>query len=167
MKLKKKYVIVGSVVAFLVLATGFCLVKASGDYGLCGRGFHPPFFKKEFPERILNRMDNKVEELNLSEVQKEKYAQLRASFKADFEEMRSGRYKFMKDLRAIMDQKEPDMQRLAGLVKDRLNRMPDQIGTHLDQLVDFYNILNEEQRAMVLKRMRERMASCERIVSEK
>lgn len=162
MKLKKKYVIVGSVVAFLVLATGFCMVKASGDYGFCGRGSHPPFFRKAFRERILNRMDNKMEELNLSEVQKTKYVQLKASFKADFEEMRSGRYEFMNDMRAVIDQKNPDMQKLAGLIKDRLNRMPDRIGPHLDQLVDFYNILNEEQKARVLERMRERMASCEK-----
>jgi len=162
MKLKKKYVIVGSVVAFLVLATGFCMVKASGDYGFCGRGSHPPFFRKAFPERILNRMDNKMEELNLSEVQKTKYVQLKASFKADFEEMRSGRYEFMNDMRAVIDQKNPDMQKLAGLIKDRLNRMPDRIGPHLDQLVDFYNILNEEQKTKVLERMRERMASCEK-----
>jgi len=162
MKLKKKYVIVGSVVAFLVLATGFCMVKASGDYGFCGRGSHPPFFRKAFPERILNRMDNKMEELNLSEVQKTKYVQLKASFKADFEEMRSGRYEFMNDMRAVIDQKNPDMQKLAGLIKDRLNRMPDRIGPHLDQLVNFYNILNEEQKARVLERMRERMASCEK-----
>ena len=162
MKLKKRYVIVGSVVAFLVLVTGFCMVKASGDYGFCGRGLHPPFFRKAFPERILNRMDNKMEELNLSEEQKEKYSQLKASFKADFEEMRSGRLKFMNDMRAVMDQQKPDMQKLAGLIKDRLNRMPDRIGTHLDELVDFYNILDEEQKARVLERMRERMASCEK-----
>jgi len=162
MKLKKKYVIAGSVVAFLVLVTGFCMVKASGDYGFCGRGVHPPFFKKAFPERILNRMDNKMEELNLSEEQRGKYAQLKASFKADFEEMRTGRYEFMNEMRAVIDQKKPDMQRLVGLVKDRLNRIPDRIGPHLDQLVDFYNILNEEQKAKVLERMRERMAGCEK-----
>jgi Spy/CpxP family protein refolding chaperone len=167
MKLKKKHVILGSVVAFLVFGTGFCIVKASGDYGFCGRGIHPPFFKKAFPERILNRMDNKMEEINLSEEQKEKYTQLKVSFKADFEEMRTGRYKFMNDMRVIMDQKMPDMQRLAGLVKDRLNRMPERIGTHLDQLVDFYNILNEDQKARVLERMRERMARCEKIMPEK
>ena len=162
MKRKKKYVIVGSVVAFLVLVSGFCIVKASGDYGFCGRGVHPPFFKKAFPERILNRMDNKMEELNLSEEQREKYAQLKASFKADFEEMRTGRYKFMHEMGDVIDQKKPDMQKLAGLIKDRLNRMPDRIGTHLDQLVDFYNILDEEQKARVLERMRERIASCEK-----
>jgi len=162
MKLKKKYVIVGSVVVFLVFATGFCIVKASGDYGFCGRGSHPPFFRKAFRERMLNRMDNKMEQLNLSELQKKKYAQLKTSFKADFEEMRSGRSKFMNEMRAVIDQKNPDMQRLASLVKDRLNRMPDRIGTNLDHLVDFYNILNEEQKARVLNRMRERMASCEK-----
>ena len=167
MKLKKRYVIVGSVVIFLVLVTGFCIVKASGDYGFCSRGSHPPFFRKAFPERILNRMDSKMEDLNLSEVQKTKYAQLKTSFKADFEEMRTGRSKFMNDMRAVIDQKNPDMQRVAGLVKDRLSRMPERIGTHLDELVDFYNILNQEQRARVLDKMRERMANCERIGSEK
>ena len=54
------------------------------------------------------------------------------------------------------------MQRVAGLVKTRLNRIPDRVGTNLDQLVDFYNILNEEQKAKVLARMRERMADCEK-----
>ena len=111
---------------------------------------------------MLSHMDDKMEELNLSEEQKEKYAQLKASFKADFEEMRTGRYEFMNDMRTVIDQKNPDMQRVAGLVKERLNRMPDRIGTHLDQLVDFYNILDEEQKARVLDRMRERMANCEK-----
>ena len=165
MKLKKKYVIVGSVVAFLVLATGFGIVTASGDYGFCGRGSHPPFFRKAFRERMLSHMDDKMEGLNLSEMQKKKYAQLKTSFKTDFEKMRSGRYEFMNEMRAVIDQKNPDMQKLAGLIKDRLNRMPDRIGPHLDQLVDFYNILNEEQKVRVLDRMRERMANCERIGS--
>ena len=167
MKLKKKYVIVGSVAAFLVLVAGFCMVMASGDYGFCGRGFHPPFLNKAFPERILNRMDKKMEELNLSKEQREKYSQLKAGFTADFEEMRSGRQRFMSDMKAVIDQENPDMKRLAGLVKDRLSRMPERVGTHLDQLVDFYNILNEEQRARVVERMRERMASCEKMISEK
>ena len=162
MKLKKKYVIVGSVVDFLVFATGLCIVKASSDYGFCGRGSHPPFFRKAFRERMLSHMDDKMEELNLSGEQKEKYAQLKTSFKADFEEMRSGRSKFMNDMSAVIDQKNPDMQRVANLVKDRLTRMPDRIGTHLDQLVDFYNILDEEQKARVLEKMRERMANCEK-----
>ena len=99
MKRKKKYVIVGSAMAFLVLVTGFCIVGASGDYGFCGRGSHPPFFRKAFRERLLSRMDDKMEELNLSEEQKEKYAQLKTSFKADFEEMRSGRSQFMNEIR--------------------------------------------------------------------
>ena len=162
MKRKKKYVIVGGAMAFLVLVTGFCIVGASGDYGFCGRGSHPPFFRKAFRERLLSRMDDKMEELNLSEEQKEKYAQLKTSFKADFEEMRSGRSQFMNEIKAVIDEKNPDMQRVAGLVKTRLNRIPDRVGTNLDQLVDFYNILNEEQKAKVLARMRERMADCEK-----
>jgi len=155
------------VVAFLVLGTGFCILKASGDYGFCGRGFHPPFTKKAFPERILKHMDKKMEELNLSEEQKKKYAQLKVSFKADFEEMRSRRHKFMNEIKVEIEQQNPDMQRLADTVKDRLKHMPERIGTHLDQLVDLYNVLNEEQKAKVLERMRERMASCEKIMSEK
>ena len=162
MKRKKKYVIVGSVVAFLVLVSGFCIVKASGDYGFCGRGSHPPFFRKAFRERLLSRMDDKMQELNLSEEQKEKYAQLKTCFKANFEEMRSGRSQFMNEIKAVIDEKNPDMQRVAGLVKTRLNRIPDRVGTNLDQLVDFYNILNEEQKAKILARMRERMADCEK-----
>ena len=68
----------------------------------------------------------------------------------------------MNDMRVVIDQKNPDMQKVANLVKDRLTRMPDRIGTNLDQVVDFYNILNEEQKARVLEKMRERMASCEK-----
>ena len=162
MKRKKKYVILGSVVAFLVLVTGFCIVGASGDYGFCGRGSHPPFFRKAFRERMLSHMDDKMEELNLTEVQEKKYVQLKKSFKSDFEEMRSGRSGFMNEMRAVIDQKNPDMQKVAGLVKTRLNRIPDRVGSHLDELVDFYNILNEEQKAKVLDRMRERMANCEK-----
>ena len=167
MKLKKKHVIMGSVAALLVFAIGFGVVMASGDYGYCGGGFHPPFCKKAFGERIFNCMDNKMEELNLSQMQKEKYAQLKAGFKADFEEMRTGRYETMNEMRAIIDQKNPDMQRVAGLIKDRLNQMPDRIGDSLDQLVGFYDILDEEQKARVLERMRERMAGCEKYRSEK
>ncbi len=166
MRFKKRHMIVCSVAAFLVVVAGLCVVSASGDRGFCGRGPHPPFFKKAFPEQMLRCMDKKMAELNLSETQKEKYAQLRSRFKTDFEEMRSRRQKFINNIRTQIDRPDPDMQRLADMVKERLKEMPGRIGTHLDQLVEFYNILNKDQKARVLERMRQRVAGCQKMMSE-
>ena len=106
-------------------------------------------------------MDKKVEKLGLTEAQQRSYADIREKIEADFKKMSDGRKALFKDLKGEINKESPDMNRVAGLLKDRLKEMPDRMGRHIDHFVEFYGILNEEQKDQVLKKVRDKIGKCE------
>ena len=51
----------------------------------------------------------------------------------------------------------PDLNNVANLARERLQKMPGIIGKTLDLFMDFYNqVLTDEQRAKVIEMLRER-----------
>ena len=49
----------------------------------------------------------------------------------------------------------PDLNNVAILAKERLQKMPDIIGKNLDLFMDFYNrVLTDEQRTKVIEMIR-------------
>ncbi|MBW2076716.1 MAG: hypothetical protein JRI71_04060 [Deltaproteobacteria bacterium] len=71
------------VVAALILS--FTLLAGCGPHRYYKeRGWgHPLFSSRDFPERMLKRMDSKVEELDLTEGQGETYEEIKAKIKAN------------------------------------------------------------------------------------
>jgi hypothetical protein len=56
-----------------------------------------------------------------------------------------------------MNKENPDLNNVANLAKERLQKMPDIIGKNLDLFMDFYNrVLTDEQRAKVIEMIRDR-----------
>ncbi len=148
MSRKKKTLIIAISVLVPVLAVGGALA-GWGASRWCG-GITPDF--------ILARIDDRVEDLNLNKAQKRQYQELRARFKAQLEQGFAGRRALMSRLQAELNKPTPDMAAAAGLIKQRLNRLPARFGAGIDIWVDFYNILTPEQQQRVLKKMRRRMA---------
>jgi len=57
-----------------------------------------------------------------------------------------------------INKENADLNAVANLARDRLQNMPDIIGKNLDLFMDFYNrVLNSEQRAEVIRIIRERI----------
>ena len=160
MKPKKSYFVIGAVVLVVALIAGCGLFPSCGPQMFCERGFHPGFHGRDFSERILERIDKKVEKLGLKETQQQRYAEIRQKIEADFSKMSEGRKALFKDFQGEINKENPDIDRVAGLLKDRLKEMPDHIARHLDHFVEFYGILNEDQKARLLEKVRDRIGKC-------
>ena len=166
MKSRKKYFIIGAVILLFVLFAGFGLIMACGPPGFCdrdphsmfpGKHFHPGFFGKDFSGHIMSRMDSRVEELDLSETQMEEYEEIRLKVKAGLIEAMENRREFFRELKNEINKDNPDMNALSDHIRQHLNKMPDFMSYNLDLFMEFYNVLDENQSAMLLEKFRYRM----------
>lgn len=121
----------------------------------CRRG--PGFADRDFPERALKHMDRHVEELNLTEAQRQSYEALKSRLKAHFEEGKAKRTAWVGELRTELNKENPDIQVVAAHVKKATKALPEAMDRHVDLFVEFYGILDDGQRMKVVQRFRDRM----------
>ena len=166
MKSRKKYFIIGAAILLIALLAGVSFIAACGPPGFgdmgphrmfCGEGSHPRFFGKDFSEFILARIDSRVEDLDLSEDQMAEYRGVRQKAKDKFVFAMEKRKEFFRELRDEVNEDNPDMNALAGRIKLHLGKMEDFMSNNLDLLMEFYNILDEDQKARVIEKMRDKM----------
>jgi hypothetical protein len=62
-----------------------------------------------------------------------------------------------RELKREIDREKPDMDAVANLVKERVKRMPGKMEEATDHLIDFYNVLDDNQKAQVIEEMRKMM----------
>ena len=160
MKTKKKYFIIGGIVLFAILLTGFGLVAAWGPCGGFDRGFHSGFHNKDFSEFILWRLDKRVEELDLSEAQKGKYEEIKGKIETQLNEGMDDRKRLMKELQIEINKENPDVKVLAESIKKRIKRISAFMEGNLDLFVEFYENLDEEQKDRIIATIREKMERC-------
>ena len=167
MKSRKKYFIIGAAILLIALLAGVSFIAACGPPGFgdmgphrmfCGEGSHPRFFGKDFSQFILARIDSRVEDLDLSETQIEEYGGIRQKVKDKFVFAMEKRREFFRELHDEVNEDNPDMNALAGRIKLHLGKMEDFMSGNLDLLMEFYNILDEDQKARVIEKMREKMS---------
>ena len=167
MKSRKKYFIIGAAILLFALLAGVTFIAACGPPGFCdmgphrmfcGEGSHPRFFGKDFSEFILARIDSRVEDLDLSATQMEEYGEIRQRVKGKFVFAMEKRREFFRELRDEVNEDNPDMNALTGHIKLHLGKMEDFMSGNLDLFVDFYNILDEDQKAMLLENARKKMS---------
>jgi len=166
MKTRNKVFIGSGVVVLILVLTGFGLVAAYGPWcdsgrgfrpGFHGRGFHSGFHGKDMSEFVLWRLDKKVEELDLSDDQNEKYEAIKAKIKTRLSEGMDDRKRMMEEFHAEMDKDTPDIAGLAESVKEKVKDVSVFVEENLDLFVEFYNSLDEGQRQRVIDSIRDRM----------
>lgn len=142
----------------VALLLSFTLLAGCGPHRYYKeRGWgHPRFSGRNFPERMLKRMDSKVEELDLTEGQRETYEEIRAKVKANLIQTGEDREKLFTQLREELDRENPDMNTVVEMVKNKLKDMPEHMGQALDLFLEFFNVLDEDQKAKVLEVIREK-----------
>lgn len=121
----------------------------------CTKG--PRFAGRDFSERILKHMDSHVEELNLTETQRQSYEALKTKLKACLEDGKARRTAWVGELRTELNREKPDIQVVAAHVKKATKAFPEAMDRHVDLFVEFYNLLDEEQKMKVVQRFRDRM----------
>ena len=104
--------------------------------------------------RILEHMDEHVEDLKLTEEQQKQYQKIRANVEADIAKQMSQHKEFKAVLIEKINVDNPDISEINSLIKAELNEMPQKVSVHLDYMEEFYNILNAEQQKMVLDEIR-------------
>jgi hypothetical protein len=123
----------------------------------CGEDSHPRFFGKDFSEFILARIDSRVEDLDLSEDQMEEYRGIRQRVKDKFVFAMEKRKEFSRELHDEINKDNPNMNALASRIKLHLGKMEDFMSGNLDLLMEFYDILDKDQKARVIEKMRDKM----------
>jgi Spy/CpxP family protein refolding chaperone len=157
---RKQYFFVGYIVLFIMLFAGFGLLAGCGPCRGFHRGFHPGFHNKDFSEYILRRLDKRVEALNLSEAQKEKYKETRGKLETRLKEHMKDRKRWMEEVQTEMKKPEPDVKALSELIKKQMKRFPDFMEGNLDLFVEFYQRLDKEQKDKILSTIRKKMKRC-------
>lgn len=149
MKNIKKLYIIGIVALILSMVVGLGMVVASapGKEFLC-RGF---------PDHVLSRMDSRVETLNLNDSQKVKYGEIRAKVEKRLIDGMEDRKTLRQKIRKELSKETPDMRLMSGMLKKRINSISGFLEENLDLLVEFYDMLDEKQKATVLEHLRDKM----------
>lgn len=143
---KKVTVSLAAIVALIILGMGSVAA------------FGPPMgMPGKVHQYVLAYIDDQVEELNLSPDQEKKYQALRAKLEANLKAGAEKRKAAFMELYQGINQSNPDVRALTGVIKERMNLIPVMMGANLDLVADFYEILNDEQKAKVLKRAKKRM----------
>jgi Spy/CpxP family protein refolding chaperone len=157
MKKRKKYVIVGIVILSLLFITGLGFTAACGPQGRWHKGYHPGFHSEDVADFILWKMDKHVKELNLNDTQGQQYDELKEQVKASIKEAIERRRAFHRMMYEEINRDNPDLNNVANLARERLQKTPDIIGKNLDLFMDFYNrVLTDEQRTKVIEMIRSR-----------
>lgn len=166
MKTRNK-IFIGSGILFLVVVfTGIGLVSAYGPWmGPCSgfyprlhaRGFHSGAHHQDMADFIIWKMDKKAKELNLSASQKAKYEAIRENFKGHFTEFHAEHQKMKNQFHQEISKENPDIKWLVETAKTKLNEFSSFINKNLDLLLDFYSSLDNQQKSMINKEIRERV----------
>ncbi len=150
-KNRKKIIIASSIISIILLLA--CFFAACGEKRFCHRG-------KNISERILTRMDDKAEDLNLTKDQQEKYDVIRGKMKESFLSHKDTKNDLVTGLKDEIAKDNPDAGTIGNLIKEHLNEMPDFLSENIDLLVEFYNTLDRDQKKIVLDRIRKKIDKC-------
>ncbi len=115
---------------------------------------HRRFHHGNLSERMLERIDDHLDDLDLNEEQQKKYQTIRVNMEADMAKQGATHKEFMVKLHEKVNQENPDIAEINGLFKERLNDMPKHLAVYLDYFEEIYTMLDDEQRAEVLEDFR-------------
>ncbi len=137
----------------LILAVfGTIAVFLTGCHG-------PRHGDKYFPSRVLEHIDDHVEDLNLSEEQNEKYLDIRARLEADLIKQREAHKTFRAELIEVVDNRENDVKEITTKLRTKTGDIPGMLNLYLNYIDEFYEILDEQQQAIVMEEIRDKADS--------
>jgi hypothetical protein len=128
-----------------------------GDQRWSSWGKHHGFHGADFHEHVLKHVDDRVKALNLTEVQKEQYAVMRQKMKNELIAGQESRRRFLANVRKQMNKDLPDLHEVAGMVSERLGMLPGAVDRCMSLLLEFYESLDESQKAEVIGHLRDRL----------
>ena len=153
----------GALILSLVVLVGIGTTMTYGPRGSWAKGFPPGFHGMgchpgphgdDIADFILWKMHRHVKELNLNDAQKKEYDKSKEEIGAGIAEAIERKKDFHRIVHEEMDKENPDINALAGLMKERAQNIPDMVSKSIDLFVNFYDLLDESQ---VIEMFRSRM----------
>lgn len=158
---KKGIMIVGIGILSLLVAGGIgCGLRSPSEGG--DRAWSPwkgrhGFHGRSFPDHILNHIDERVEALNLTQAQKEQYRVIREKVRSDLAAGQGARGNLAAAVRKEMEKELPDLHQVASLVSEHAARIPEGLDKGMSRFLEFYEILDDAQKAKVIAHLRDRL----------
>ncbi len=155
--LKKRSLILGFVLLGTILVAGMGFVGCNRPPMFCGGGFHG----NDFPNHVLEKIDSEVEALELTEAQTARYQEIRTSVEKELVEVGNQRKAFFDKVKTEMEREKPDLNVLSGLVKSHVENFPIRVGMFIDDFMAFYEVLDENQKAVITTHLKEKFKKFE------
>ena len=155
--LKKRSLILGFLLFGAILVAGTGLVGCNRPPMFCGGGFHG----KDFPNHVLEKIDSEVEALELTEAQTDRYREIRRSVEKELVEVGKHRKAFFDKVKTEMEREKPNLNLLSGLVKSHVENVPIRVGMFIDDFMAFYEVLDENQKAVITNHLKEKFKKFE------
>ncbi|MGD9124394.1 MAG: Spy/CpxP family protein refolding chaperone, partial [Desulfarculaceae bacterium] len=106
---------------------------------------------------VLSRMDERVKELNLSPEQQKKYEALRTEIKEQIQKRMQAQEKFLGQVKDQLYKDDPDLKTINNAVKQKLQEMSVVVGEGMDRFLEFYGLLDPEQKQKIIDTIRDRI----------
>ena len=108
-------------------------------------------------ERILIHVDGRVSKLDLNEAQKVKYAEIRAKVATEMKQSFGTREQVKETLRTEFRKEAPDVRAASAAMEQVIQARGQSFARLPGYFADFYETLNAEQKARVLKKIRSKL----------
>ncbi len=120
-------------------------------------GCHRRFGHDNFPERVIDHIDDHVEDLSLSAKQNTLYGELKARLLVDLQKMKTEHESTKNQFRAKVNDEDAELSDVTGLIRDKSKKIPASVSLYLDYLEEFYAILDQTQQAELKAEFRKKM----------
>ncbi len=120
-------------------------------------GCHRRFGHENFPERMLEHVDDHVEDLNLSSKQTVKYQELRVRLAEDLQKMKVDHEGFRDQFKEKVNDDTAELGDVTNLIREKSKAIPTLVAVHLGYLEEFYAILDQTQQAELKAEFRKKM----------
>ena len=154
---KKRSLMVGLAIFGAIVIAGLGFVGCHKPPMFCGGGFGG----NNFPKHVLEKIDSEVEALELTEAQQVRYEEIRSKIENELTAVGEKRKVFFEKVKAEMDKEKPDLNVLSGLVKAHLDNFPIRAGMFIDDFMAFYEILDENQKAIITTHLKDKFKKFE------
>jgi len=112
-------------------------------------------------ERILCKLDRRVKSLDLTAEQNERYQSLRSRLKVDIEAHQAARNGVLRQLKLEFEKENPDVAAQSAGIKRAMQDRQTAFLKMPDYYLEFYNILNDEQKSRINERIRKKLRRIE------
>jgi hypothetical protein len=134
---------------FPIILLAGALITVSGcrkEPGYCG---------KNLPDSILKLADRSVKDLDLNPDQQKKYNEMKTEARANIVKYLEDRKKVSTLISGELAREKPDMNKIAGIMKDNPPIREEAYKLAIDSLMKFYVILDDKQKEKMIEKARQ------------